>query len=295
VFTDQTPTTPIVSGAYQRYVSLLGDGTNLELWYENRSTSTIERRISSTGYTGFGAATATTGLSGLAHPRIYGDGGGGYVGFFWDSTESAPKGIKRLTSADGLSWTGSTDVTIAGSPGTSSIWGVCGYFDDASGTTDVLYYTQGTGGVENLYRATATDGVSFTHQGLAFQNPGGDYGAGVSVGSQVLCDGHTGGYMLLWTAEAITKHISHASSSDGGLTFTNQQAVVLDSTGHTDLEETSFVLNGDDLVGVYTGDFGGDSENHIGAYTATHLVPEPGGLAVLALGLVGVARRKRNT
>ena len=295
VFTDQTPTTPVLTGAYQRYPTLLGDGTTLELWYENRTTSNIEMRTSTTGYAGFGSAAATSGLAGLGHPRIYGggSGGGGYVGFFWDSVQSPPSGIKRLTSSDGVSWGVSTDVSIAGSPGTSSIWGVCGYFEDVSGTTDVLYYTQGTGGVEHVHRATATDGIHFTHQGTAFQNPGGNYGAGVSVGSQVVYDANNGDYMLIWCAEAITHHIGYAASIDGGLTFSNQGTVVLDSAGHTDLEETAFVLNGAQLVGLYTGDFAGDSSNHIGAYTGEYTVPEPGLLGLLAAGWFGLLRKRR--
>jgi len=294
VFCDQTPSTPLLVGAYQRYVTMAGDGTNLALWNENRTSGTIEMRTSSSGYTGFGAPTLTTGLAGLAHPKIYG-GGGGYTGLFWDSTQVAPNGIVRLTSTDGLAWSNSTQVTIANSPYlTSKIWGAVGYFENIAGDTDVLYYTQGTGANEQLYRATATDGVQFTHQGTAFVNPASPgLGTGISCGSQVRYDPILGEFMLLWCGESSTEDINYAASADG-LSFTYQGTVVLDTgtAGHTDLEETSFVLNGPSLVGVYTADFGGDSSNHIGAYTGV-LIPEPVTVGLLGCGALALRRRRR--
>jgi hypothetical protein len=293
-FVDQTPAAPIIAGDYQRYPTLVGDGTNLALWYENRSAGVIEMRSSSSGYGGFGSATATSGLAGLAHPKVYGGGGGGYVGLFWDSLQSPPNGIQRLTSADGVTWSGATAITIAGSPFPgNSIWGAVGYFEDVSGSTDVLYYTQGTGANEQLYRATATDGVNFTHQGTAFTNPTGPgLGAGVSVGSQVVHDAGAGEYLLIWCGESSTENISFATSADG-VTFTQQGTVILDDAGHTDLEETALVIGPGGIVGVYTADFGGDSTNHIGAYTSGGVVPEPVTLLGLLAGAAGLGRYLR--
>jgi len=295
-FTDRTPDSPAVAGDYQRYVTITGDGTNLSLWYENRSAGTIEMRTSTTGYAGFGTPVTATGLSGLAHPKIYGGGGGGgCVGFFWDSAQTAPNGIKRLTSSDGVNWSGATQVTVAGAPYTTQIWGVVGYFEDVSGDTDVLYYTQGTGANEKVYRATATDGVSFAHQGTAFENPGTTgCGAGVSVGSQVLYEPNEGQYLLIWCGESTTANIGYATSSDG-VSFAHHGEVVLETAAHDDLEETSFVINGADLVGVYTADFGGDSSNHIGAYTG--VVPEPATMGLIVFGgaLALAGRRRKST
>ena len=297
VFADQTPAAPLIAGAYQRYVSLLGDGTNLALWCENRTAGNIELRTSSSGYTGFGAPVTTSGLAALAHPRVYSDGGTGYVGLFWDTSQSPPNGIVRLASADGVSWAGTAQVTIANSPfPTSKIWGVVGYFTDVAGDTDVLYYTEGTGANEQLYRATATDGLSFTHQGTAFTNPATPgLGTGVGVGSQVIYDAAHGEYALLWCGESTTEGIGYATSTDG-LTFSQQAIAIPSGPGHTDLEETSFVVNGAQVVGVYTGDFGGDSSNHIGAYTTGsggEAIPEPATLCLLAAGSMALAWRRR--
>jgi len=286
-FSDQTPTAPILAGDYQRYVTLLGDGTNLALWYENRTQGTIEMRTSAAGYTGFGSAQTTTGLSGLSHPRVFSDGGTGYLGYFWDSAQSPPNGVKRLTSTDGLSWSSAAQITIANSPFPSSkIWGVQGCFENLSGDTDVLYYTEGTGANEQLYRATATDGVNFTHQGTAFVNPcSPGLGIGVGAGSQVCYDPGESQYLLVWCGESVTDNIAYATSADG-LSFTQQGSVILENSGHDDLEEVSFVLNGSELVGLYTADFAGDSNNHIGAFTgsASAVIPEPATVVVWLLG-----------
>jgi hypothetical protein len=298
-FTDQTPTTPIISGDYQRYVSLLGDGTNLALWYENRTTGGIDMRTSTTGYTGFGSPTATSGLSGLSgHPRIYGSAGA-YTGFFWQGNSSLPpNGIARLTSTDGLSWGDASQISVSGSlyP-TSNIWGVVGYFENVSGATDVLYYTQATGANENVYRATATDGVHFTYQNTAFLNPGGaDWGAGVSVDSQICYDAASSQYLLIWSGESTVGNIGYATSSDG-VSFTNLGTVIATGTGHSDLQESSFVINGSSIVGVYTGDFSGVSSNHIGAFTGA-VVPEPGTLVLLvtaALTALGYSCHRRRS
>lgn len=292
LFTDQTPAAPLISGDYQRYVSLVGDGTNLGLWYENRTTGGIEMRTSASGYTGFGSPTATSGLTGLNHPRIYSAAGGGYVGFFMDATQSPPNGINRLTSTDGVTWGSADQVLITGSPGGSNIWGVVSYFENLSGITDVLYYTQGVGGSEYVFRATATDGLNFTHQGTAFVNPGsvGLYGAGISAGSQVLYDSLAGQYLLIWSGESIVANIGYATSSDG-LSFTNQGTVVAKGVTHDDLQEASFVVNGASIVGVYTADYWpGSSNNHIGAFTGT---PEPATISLLALGGLALLWRRR--
>lgn len=288
-FTDQAPTSPIIGGDYQRYVSLLGDGTNLSLWYENRTTGGIDLRTSATGYTGFGSPTATTGLSGLSHPRIYGNGSGGYTGFLWDTTQLPPNGIKRLTSADGVSWGNTTQITVGSSAfPTANIWGVVGYFENVAGATDVLYYTQATGANENIYRATATDGTNFTYQNVAFVNPGGaTWGAGVSVGSQICHDSVTGKYLLVWSGESTVGNIGFATSSDG-VSFANVGTVIVNGSGHADLQESSFVMNGLSIQGVYTGDFAGVSSNHIGAFSGS--VPEPGTLALaVTAGLSAMA------
>ena len=297
-FTDQTPTSPIIGGDYQRYVTMLGDGTNLALWYENRTTGGIDLRTSAAGYTGFGSPTATTGLTGLSHPRVYNGTGGGYTGFFWDTTQLPPNGIKRLTSTDGVTWGNTTQIVVNGSPyPTQDIWGVVGYFENVSGTTtDVLYFTQATGANENVYRATATDGVNFTYQNMAFVNPGGsDWGAGVSVGSQVCYDSVSGKYLLIWSGESTVGNIGYATSSDG-VSFTNAGTVIANGSGHSDLQESSFIINGASILGVYTGDYGGNSDNHIGAFTGS--VPEPGTLMLLitaALGAMAYAWRRRQS
>ena len=297
-FFDQTPTSPIIAGDYQRYVSLLGNGADLSLWYENRTTGNIDVRTSTSGYTGFGGPTATTGLTGLAHPRIFSDGAGGYVGFFQNASLAPPNGIQRMTSLNGVDWSGALQIVIDDSANTSNLWGVAGYFENVSGSTDVLYYTQGTGAVEDLYRATATDGQHFTNQGVAFVNPGpvGTTGFGVSVGSQVLYDPILQQYLLLWAGESTVVNIGYATSADG-VTFAQQGSAILNSAGHSDLQEVSFVLNGTSMVGVYTGDFNSSSNNHIGAFTGT-VNAEPGALFIWSgLGAVGLAlawrRRKQ--
>ena len=272
-FQDTTPTTPILSptapSTAMRYPTVVGDGLNLALWYEDRSASptVIKMRTSTTGYTGFGAATTTTGLTGLGHPRIYADGAGGFVGYFWDTSQVPPNGLKRLTSPDGVAWQDSTDISIASSPFPGEkIWGVVGYFENVTGSTDVLYFTQATGANEQLYRATATDGVSFTYTGRAFQNSGAfSTGTGVIVGSQIVFDTLQNQYTLIYTGSTPSGALGYASSSDG-ITFTQQEVVLPVNANHTLFKETAFLINGGLLMGFYTGTFAGVTGTSLGVY-----------------------------
>ncbi len=147
-----------------------------------------------------------------------------------------------------------------------------GLFENLNGTTDVMYFTQAIGANEQVYRATATNGIDFTYTGVAFVNPGvSPYGAGVSVGSQVVFDAVNSQYLLIWSGESTVGNVGYATSADG-VTFANQGTVIASDASHNDLQESSFVINnGSGLLGLYTGDFLPATANAIGAFT----VPAP--------------------
>ena len=309
------PSNPVYSPGKAYYPTILKEGATYTMWSDSASGLDMSTSTDGINWTSQGTATGLTTPKHSLVEKI----GTDYRIWYWRALSYGITDIYTATSSDGLAWSNDQTITQFGSTvidnSSSSNWNRGSYgpadviynpagsatitapTDEASVWANkfVMYYDGTTGGDESLGLAVSNDGINWRGyaDGLApvfaGTGVGGDWDAGYVSRATVIKAGDDDYHM--WYSGGVGKMnegIGYASSMDGINWARDANSIFYkdDGVGWRDNRTYTPMVIGDEMwftgkssTGVYA----------IGYATSAEPIPEPATIALLGIGLAGLA------
>jgi hypothetical protein len=320
----EDPSNPIYAPGHKAYYeTVLKEGDTYTMWYA--SSGGLKVTSSADGFS-WGASSDCTGLTNPNHALVE-NIGGTYRVWYWPGLSYSINDIRTATSSDGIAWTSDQPITQVGSTvidnSSSGNWnrgsyGPADVLYNPSGSstivepTDetsvwvnkyVLYYDGSTGGSESIGLAVSNDGLNWRgYNGgvapvLAGTGVAGDWDRTYVSRCTVIKENDDAYHMWYSGGDGRMDHgIGYAFSTDG-IVWTRDalNPILYKDDGLTWRSDRTYcpIVIGDEMwftgksdAGIYAVGYASGAEAPI---------PEPAGLGLLGLGLLGVARRKKRS